>query len=249
MRTNQLSPRQLFALAVSVGLFLVALGLYTTHKNPYAPQQPPSGAPALTITNQLVLQNWLPAKSYDYTVARLNDYAKSQQIDADSITIRSAVTNDQGAYGFTVSFDPAPDKYVVDVLVNNFNSVLSTSVSINGATQQVSVPTNTGSTNYGGFDALLDHGLSSVQAKNLQIAFAKYDSGASTIAVDASTITTTFDNSSSPPAQLMNFTTSIDGKNYSAVVDYTDLSSVRLVLYGQSSHKQLFDSGKINTAD
>jgi hypothetical protein len=57
------------------------------------------------------------------------------------------------------------------------------------------------------------------------------------------------DNSSSPPIQLMNFTATIDGKDYSASVDYTDLSSVRLVLYDQSSHKQLFDSGKINSAD
>jgi hypothetical protein len=179
----------------------------------------------------------------------LNDYAKSQQIDADSITVRSAVANDQGAYGFTVSFDPAPDKYLVDVLINNFDSVLSTSVSVNGSTQQVSIPASSGETNYSGFDALLDHGLTSVQANNLQTAFAKYDSGASTISVDTSSVSTTMNNGSSPPTQLMNFTATIDGKDYSASVDYTDLSSVRLVLYDQSSHKQLFDSGKINSAD
>jgi hypothetical protein len=248
MQTNQLTPRQLFTLTISVIFFLVALALYTTHGNPYAPKQP-NTTPTLTITNPLVLQNWLPTKAYDYTLARLNDYAKSQQIDADSITVRSAVANDQGAYGFTVSFDPAPDKYLVDVLINNFDSVLSTSVSVNGSTQQVSIPASSGETNYSGFNALLDHGLTSVQANNLQTAFAKYDSGASTISVDTSSVSTTMDNSSSPPIQLMNFTATIDGKDYSASVDYTDLSSVRLVLYDQSSHKQLFDSGKINSAD
>jgi hypothetical protein len=247
MQTDQLTPRQLIAVVLAVLFFLISLGIYTARANPFA--QKATTSQELTITNPLVLENWLPASVYRYTQARLTDYANSQQLDTSAISVVGPVINENGTYGFTVTFNPNPEKYRVNVLVSNFDSVVSTSVSIDGIKQTVLVPTTDGDTTYSGFDSLINRGLSSIQAVGIQTALQKFSPGAGSMVVDPSNITTESTHDGGVFRQLMSFDIAISGKDYSAEVDYTDVSTVYLRLHDPSTHKLIFSSGKVEPND
>jgi hypothetical protein len=245
MQTSGVTLRQKVSLVLAVLLLAISISLYAGRKNTYTLAAAPSNQ--LTLTNPLVLQNWLPAKSLDYTVARLRDYSNAQDLEASSITVTSDVGDDHGAYAFTVTFDPEPTQYHVDVLVNNFNSAISTSVSIEGVRQNVSVPSSSQNTGFSGIDSLTTRGLTSIQGNNLQSAFIKFKPGARAVVIDTSTISASTAHSGNSFSQLMNFSVSIDSRPYTAQLDYTDVSAVRLKLF-DADNNVVFDSGKVDSA-
>jgi len=232
-------------LAVVVAILLIVGGsVYSQRHNPYAAAPTPTNT--LELTNPLVLQNWLTPDVYKYTVARLRDYARTQKIDATSATVASDVTIQQGAYTFAVIFNPDGNKHIVNVYVNNFSGVVSTAVSVDGVKQNIALANNS-DTEFDGIDTLIDDGLTSVQANNLEAAFLKFRPGADSVVIDTDSIVGSTYNPNNPGQLLFTFSVSVDSDNYTAVVDHSDFSSVQLTLKDADSGRQVFNSGVVDS--
>lgn len=230
----------------ALGVLLVALltsgMVYAAQTNHFAPITPTSPS-KVTFTNPEILLNWMPASSYDYTVARINDYLQTNGIlSASSMTVTSSVTFSTPTYDFTANLVPRGGSLHVVATVTNTSGVLSTAVSINGQPQDLVIPSNNNgaATSYTGVSALIDNGLSAIQSNEFEQAMQKFAPGASSIAIDGTSIR--LGSASSP--QSYNFILTLDGKPYSATLDAIGILRAQLYLYDPSNgNHRVFDSG------
>ena len=244
MQTNPLNRSQIIRLILVFILFVISVSLYAGRGNEYAAPTPKDDG--INLTNPLVLQNWLPTNSYNYTLARLRDYAQTRDISTKSITVASPVTTDGGAYDFTITYNPSTDKHVVLVYVSNFDSILSTAVLIDGQKQTISHTNATQSAVFSGVDELVNEGLSSAQASSLQKALLQFKPGAHNFIIDTANVSQSSYNPDNPSqAQTFSFPIKVDGSSYNAKLDYTDLTAIVLQLE-DNSNKRVFDSGRVS---
>lgn len=248
---NRPSTRtQLTVLGFLLAVLVTCSILYSLRSNSFAPISQATSSTNIPFTNPEILQNWLPANSYAYTIARIHDYLRTNDITATSITVAGGVTFNIPTYDFTVKVAPQDQTLNVVVTVTNDSTVLSTTVTINGREQDPVVPTDQnstlGSTSYAGFDALINIGLTAIQSNELQQALQAFAPSASSVAIDTNSIqlgNTLSDNMTQP----YTFVLSIDGKPYNAALDAIGLLRIRLYLNDPSANNhQVFDSGSIS---
>lgn len=248
---NRSSTRiQLIVFGVLLAVLLTCSIIYGLRSNSFAPISQATSSTNITFTNSEILRNWLPVNSYAYTVARMNDYLRTNDITATSMTVTSDVTFNMPTYNFTVKLAPQSQTLSVVVTVTNDSAVLSTTVSINGQEQDPVVPTaqhsTLGPTSYTGFDALINTGLTAIQSNELEQALQVFAPSASSIAIDSTSIQLG-SIASDDMTQPYTFVLSIDGTSYNATLDAIGLLSIRLYLNDSStSNHQVFDSGMIS---
>lgn len=249
---NNLFMRRVVILCALSLALVICLTVYGRRSNAFK-QALSSTASSPTLTNPEVLQNWLPASSYTYTLARIDNYLASDSITATSMKVQGDVSvSALRVYDFTLLLVPQEKTYSVEVAVSNFNSIISTSVSIDGNQQGYVVPTtssgptSTAPTQFTGINELVNQGLSAVQANALQTAFQKFAPAAGSVSVNTSSIKAVYSNSSSASTTFtLAYTVTIDGKQYNATIDAIGLTSVELLLTNQQTNQQVFDSGVI----
>jgi hypothetical protein len=101
------------------------------------------------------------------------------------------------------------------------------------------------STIFQGMSAFINNGLTTEQVNELIQSFSKFTPTAKTVSIDPASLTPGPHDPNKINPFTINFNASIDSSPYKGTVSYTDLSSIRLILYS-SSGKQAFDSGTIS---
>ena len=239
---------------VTLGVFLITLivsiGIYTSRPNAFA--LPAASTTPPPFINSEVLQNWLPTSSYKYTLARINDFIRTNNTAASYMTIKDTVNTQSGEYVFKLAFEPQDQVHDVIVLVDSFGSIISTSVTIDGQQQGNEVPTQSQNTQnvltqFSGIDGLINSGLSSFQANLLEQSLQKFAPTAQVISVDTSTITTPPPDPNDTSIAVMKFDVEIDSKKYNAKLECPSLTSAELILTDSKTQKQAFDSGLVTS--
>ncbi len=249
LRDDQRFMHRVVLLAVLFIVLIVCLVIYGTRSNKFSEEQP-SASYTPTLTNPEILQNWLPAVSYDYMVTRIDGYLQANNLLISTMTFESSPIIDEssgGSYNFSILLEPQNQTYKVSVSVDNLNGTISTGVSINGQSQGYSVPSqsNTG-IRFSGINTLISDGITALQAEELQAAFQKFAPTASSISINTNTIILPRINPDN--ASLTNtytFAVSFNNTNYSAKLNTIGLSQIELFLIKPSTDKQVFDSGVI----
>lgn len=100
---------------------------------------------------------------------------------------------------------------------------------------------------FAGLDSLKDNGLTATQVGNLKGLFFQYKSTSKQIVI-SNVEPGPHDANSSDPTLSLTFSGTIDGKNYTAVVSYTDFDNVTLVLTDPTSGTQLFSGSSVQSA-
>jgi len=202
------------------------------------------------ITNPEIVQNWLPAGSYTYTVARIDDYLTQNQMQATSLTFVDDVLPSSTTYDFAIILGPSDKKLALSVELTNNKPAISTLVTINGQQQLPSVPSSSaqaifGTTHLQGFDTLVNtYGLTAVQTNELVQQLEQFAPAAKNIVINTSTVRVGDidpQNGNLP----YTFTVTIDGTSYHATLTAIGLSESRIVL-DTISGKQAFDSGTVS---
>jgi len=99
---------------------------------------------------------------------------------------------------------------------------------------------------FSGMNALVNHGLTHDQIKDLEHAFFKFKPSASAVNIDSNSI---FPGPIDPNTAGFNtrFSVDIDSINYSATIKYIGLSDLELMLFNAAGN-QIFDSGVITSS-
>jgi hypothetical protein len=242
-----LTPRVVWLVILAV-ILLGCVTVYDTRSSSFVQASPnPSFRPPLT--NAEVLYNWLPSGVYAYTIARVDDYLRANNLAASYLTVRGQVTPlDQPTYAFSVEVEPEALSLIIGVSVSNTSTVLSTAVTINGQAQTPLIPSAqsaAGATSYSGFDALVNAGLTAIQSNELEQAIYSFAPSAGTVSINPTSI-----NNGDIPAggttQTYTFSVTIDNKKYNATLSAIGLLEVRLQLTDPASSRQVFDSGVLS---
>lgn len=240
MLANPRIRRRLVVLAL-LGVFVLPVSVWFYHKQPNPFSAQTSASTSVTIDNPSALQNLLPDSSYNYTVARVNDYMARAFPAVKTVHIVSPITTSDGTYKFQAQFLPGGGLHVISVRVVNYDSVISTAVYVDDVLVPSAAPVSTGGATYSGFDSLIAAGFSSYQTQALQQAFAKFDPKASVL-IDTSTVGASTD----PNNSSYQFDVTVGGKTYSATAITVGLTSVRLQLTNKDGGAIVFDSGLVN---
>jgi hypothetical protein len=124
--------RRIVVLGVLIVALIICIVFYDMRSNVFSLAQPPASYYP-TLTNSAILQNWLPKSSYQYTISQIDNYLKSNNIHASSMTIKGSVTINEingGSYDFTLLLEPQNQVYHVSVKISNSSGIISTTVSI-----------------------------------------------------------------------------------------------------------------------
>lgn len=233
---------------LGLGVFLViSITWYATRPNSYAlPTASLSYSPA--VTNPEVLQDWLPLSVYQFTLARIDDYLKSNGMLADYLTTSTTVDTSNGTYDFDVTVLPQRQTLHVSVKVTNFAPIISSAVAINGQLQNPVVLSPSqhypGTPQFTGFDSLINDGITASQGDELQQAFTSFAPSASAITINTNSIVpSTIDPNNPSSTNTYTFLVNIDNTGYNARLNCTGLTQIELILTSVTSHKQVFDSG------
>lgn len=251
MSQEQSLQRHLIALGAISLICLISITAYITRSNSFALATTPESFHPV-MTNGYILQSQMPADVYTYTVARLDDYLRANNLPASSLNIRGGLATDPSTYDFAVVTVPEGQVLNVRVEVTNFSPILSTAVLVNGQLQNPLAPGQAqsdalNSAQVSGMDDLVNAGLTSLQATSLQAALQKFAPSASSITIDPSSIThLPIDSRGSTAIIGYAFTVKIDSKSYHADLRCSSLSSAQLILTDQGG-KQVFDSGTITS--
>lgn len=124
--------------AAALVILLLALGIFGSVSNPYALSSTSTSTPP-TLTDPAVLQNWLPASSYQDTLGRIDDYLTQHKLNATAMTVTGDVDTTNFVYSFKIELLPTNQSFLVAVTVNNDSPILTTTVSINGTVQSPTV--------------------------------------------------------------------------------------------------------------
>ncbi|HSX23980.1 MAG TPA: hypothetical protein VLE74_02660 [Candidatus Saccharimonadales bacterium] len=199
------------------------------------------------VINAPVLQNWLPPVSYDYVLGRIGDYVNSSHTKLAYAEVQGDVSiKNERTYDFTLLFMPQKKKHAVSVKISNFDSVISTAVSIDGKVQGYGVPSANGAgTVFSGTDALITKGVTSVQVKSLQGAFHTFAPTAGAVSIQADSIHGAPSSDSSSGVYIRTFKVKVDKKTYTAQLQTKGLISMRLLLQ-DTAGKQVYDSGFVD---
>lgn len=229
----------LVALIVSISIYRMGYSQYSFAS------ATPAGSTALT--NPSALLNWMPASSYQYTLARINDYLRANNTGTVTMTVQGSVTFDTSTYDFTLQLNPSTQTLPVVVTVTNNGGILSTRVSINGQDQTPSIaPAASGTAAYTGIDGLINNGISALQVNEMEQALRSFDPSANNINIDSSSISLG-QVSSDGFTQPYTFIMIIDHKQYNATLDAIGLLQSQLFLRDPNSHnRQVFDSGVLS---
>lgn len=242
--------RRLITLGILLVALLVLLTVNSTQRSYRVATTMPSYSPPLL--NAAVAQNWLPPTSYNYFITKLDNYLKTNSLAVSTMSVQGNVSVDRtnGTYNFTLLFQPQGRTHTISVTVQNYNGVISTAVAIDGqSTSQQTPPTHTTNpttnnpTQFDGFDGLINEGVTSDQANNLQTAFLKFAPKAATITIGVTNSRHIIDPNTG--ANTYTFSVKIDSKQYNASMNAPGLSSIELFLTDPQSGKQVFDSHTI----
>ncbi|HEX2558112.1 MAG TPA: hypothetical protein VHK86_07300, partial [Nitrososphaera sp.] len=98
---------------------------------------------------------------------------------------------------------------------------------------------------FSGMQAFLDNGLTTNQVDGLIEAFTKFSSAAKNIAIDSGSLSPGPHDPNSVQPFTTNFIVRIDNATYKGVASYSDLDSIRLLLFNPANNAQVYDSGTI----
>lgn len=240
---NNPLTRRLVILAVLLITLAISLS-WRPQDAVFALPDGPSVSPPLI--NADVLHNWLPAASYDHTLDQIYKFLRSDNTRPSYILVDGPISTSKGTYDFKLRLLPQQLTHKVSVAVVNTDTIISTSVSIDGVEQDLRVTSSSNGINFTGIDSLIEVGITSFHASELQQAFYKFAPTANSVAIDTNSIV-------SPPADPTNnsltnvysFKVDIDSKTYTAHIKCTGLDQLQLIL-SDSSGKQAFDSGVLS---
>lgn len=195
-----------------------------------------------------MLQNWLPAASYTYTLNHLNSYLAANNVSVNSMTAQDEVQSGAGVYNFNVTTVPASTPISLSVTVANLEGLISTAVTINGTLQDTTVPStlpssNGNSTTFSGTDALITEGATVSQINALEQAFQKFKLDAITVTIDTSRINSALGQSDN--TVTYQFPVNIDGTIYGASFICIGSDQAQLKLVDQQTNRAVFDSGAL----
>jgi hypothetical protein len=227
-------------IVISIAL-LFSVGIYVSRSNPY--KLAATNKNVVLISNPLPLQEVLPQKVYDFILARLTDYATTSNPHIASMSITSAVTNDSGDYSFSFVTLPGNSPHEATIRVTNVGGNISSVVLIDGTVQTYDLQ-NSATTTFDNLSDLLQYGITDEQVNNLEAAISKFSPEANKVSVDLSQLSLKSDTDGN---LTIHFLVTIDSQTYSAVMQYSGTSSIRLYLYGQGTTQQLYDSRVIDT--
>jgi hypothetical protein len=100
------------------------------------------------------------------------------------------------------------------------------------------------STTFQGMSSFINDGLTTDQVNGLIQAFSKFSPKAKDISINSNSLYPGPHKPGDGSPFTINFNSTIDSTTYKGTVSYSDLSSVRLILFDESG-KQAFDSGVI----
>lgn len=234
------------AITVVVLLFIGGICSFAYgHNNTYQVAPPITGS-TVQLTNPEVLQNWLPAASYTYTMQRIDDYLSQNSTPVTSMTAQDEVLtgSNAGTYNFNITILPQEQTLGIAVTVSNLGGLMSTAVSINGTIQTPSVSSSIqtstgGAISFTGTDALLSDGVMTEQITIFEQAFQKYEPAASSVTIDTDHIGTNMDGDGNFTYQ---FPVTVDGTSYTASLTCDGATQARLIVTG-NANKKIFDTG------
>lgn len=102
-------------------------------------------------------------------------------------------------------------------------------------------------TTFQGLSAFISNGLTTDQTNDLIKAFSTFAPNSKNVSIDTSSISPGPRDPNKISPFSLNFKVAVDSSSYRGVVSYSDLTSVRLILY-DSSGKQVFDSGTVKSS-
>ena len=246
--SQQFVNRTVVILGVLFVFLIICLTIYGSRSNKFSLTQPVASY-SPTLTNPEVPQNWLPPVAYQYAVAQIDNYLKTNNILVSTVSFGSRVViNGSIDYGFSLTFEPQNQTHSLTVAVYNSSGLISTAISIDGQPQNyaAALASPTG-TQYNGFDTLVNLGLTALQAEELQTAFQKFAPTANTVTIDDSSIVRSGINpDSSSLVTNYKFLVSINSTTYNAEASCNGLTQTELFLMNSQTNKQIFDSGVIS---
>jgi hypothetical protein len=249
MWANQAAARRFVILVITIALLGIFVKVYTSTGNRLSPPSYTAYSAEPPLDNPELIQNWIPATSYDYLRARLNDYLSANGLTARYISQKGAIDTNNGSYNFTLALEPQNQSLSMTVKIVNFNSIISTAVSINGVLQGPNGPAqssnNAAGPQYTGLDALTNSGVTDGQLILFKKAIRTFNASATSVAVDTLSVNVL------PPdpnltQSIFTFTMSIGPTQYNARLICPDINSAQLILIDSGTHKQVFDSGTLN---
>lgn len=233
-------------LGIALFALLISLIIYATGEKTFPPLQATASTQP-PLTNPEILQNWLPADSYKYTLARIDDYLNTNNTAVSSMTVRGDVRVWSGTYYFTVLLMPQNKTHDISVTITNYSSIISTAVSIDGQLQYPKVAASTSGIAFAGTDGLISSGFTVSEVTNLKTAFQKFAPNAQSITIKNGTITHKTDINTGSIAYT--FSADVDNQSYQAKVVCPDLTSITLTLTNPHTSQQIFDSGTVDSAN
>ncbi len=251
--TTAIRKRLVILGVLAVGLVL-CVQIFVKRSNPYTFAASNSGVTTVTsqppISNAAVLQNWLPQAVYDETLRRVYYYLSQNDLTPVSLSVKGTVSFSPNTYDFDLVTQPQNQSLGITVTVTNYDSVLSTAVTINTQLQTPQIPSNQqpGTTpRFSGTDALVNVGVTARQINSLQAALVKFSSTAASFDIDSVSIKSppVNPNYTAPPTYA--FIIRIDSTPYNAKLICPGLASAQLILNDQVTGRQVFDSGTISS--
>lgn len=252
MPAKQTTTLRIIVLGVVATLFGTAVHAYTTTGNRLTPPLYGTYTTRPLIENPDLIENWLPATSYSYMNAQINQYMNANGLSARYISQIGAIDTNNGTYNFTLVLEPQKQQLKVAVRIINFSSIISTAVYINGALQgpDGSAQATNGqqvatSPQYTGLDALTNVGITDMQIQIIEDSLRRFAPSATSISIDTMSVGTTIPDPTSGTT-VFSFSVYVDGTEYRARFTAQDISSGELLLFNYKTQSQIFDSGIIN---
>ncbi|MGI0134669.1 MAG: hypothetical protein ACREBW_06910, partial [Candidatus Micrarchaeaceae archaeon] len=104
MRDSPFTVRMVI-LGILLAVVITSIAIYRMGYSRYSFT---STAPVDTtaLTNPDALLNWMPLASYQYTLARINDYLRTNNVATATMTVQGNMTFDTPTYDFTLQLNP-----------------------------------------------------------------------------------------------------------------------------------------------
>lgn len=101
-------------------------------------------------------------------------------------------------------------------------------------------------TTYEGMSSFIDRGLSTDQVNGVMRAFSKFSPSAQTVSVDTESLVL-YPGPKHDGTFFVKFDVSVDSEDYKGTVSFSDIESIRMVLYDQNG-KNIFNSGVVTAS-